>query len=284
MNTSTNGLGFDFCAFLDYDKSPEVCLFEIGNYKCEPGYSFGPVIRPRGILHYVLSGKGRLVIMNKEYHIHGGQFFYIPAGISAFYEADRQDPWEYRWAHIGGTALHEVLSDCRIDEYHPVKDIPSPSWTNGKRFDEIINDILVAYDREYYCISRMYELMDFLMNAYGQKSENTSESLQLKYVRTVIKYIQLKYSEAVHVETIAQTCGLNRSYLSRLFRDATGSTIKDYLQTYRMNAAENMLRSTGNSIQYISSAVGYSDIFTFSKAFKKHTGMSPSAYREARRL
>lgn len=279
MDTSENGLGFDFCAFLDYDKSAEVRLYEIGNYKCEPGYSYGPVVRPRGILHYVISGKGKLRIMNKEYKIHENQLFYIPADIMAYYEADHDNPWEYMWTHIGGAVMLEVLKDCQLDEYNPVKDIISPKGKYFRSLFDILSDIFNYYESEYYCISRTYEMMDYFKRAYVSETKKTSESLQLQYVRTVIKFIQLKFSEDIHVDDIALTCGLNRSYLSRLFHEATGTTIKDYLQSYRMQAAENMLKNTDSTIQYIAYAVGYNDIFTFSKAFKKHTGSSPSAFR-----
>ena len=48
----------------------------------------------------------------------------------------------------------------------------------------------------------------------------------------------------ITMENIAGICGLNRSYLSRLFHDATGYTIKGYLQTYRMQTAQKMLRES----------------------------------------
>ncbi len=276
--SDNNGVGFDFCAFLDYDNNPDVCLYEIGSYKCIPDYSYGPIVRPRGIIHYVISGKGKLVISDKEYDIHAGQIFLIPAGVSAYYKADTKDPWSYLWTHLGGTILLEILRDSGIDEFSPVKDILPIDGQNV--FTSILKDIFDNYQREYYCIGKMYEMIDYFKQTYIKENTAAIENLQLKYVKTVIKYIQLKYSEQLKVESIASTCGLNRSYLSRLFKDATGSTIQDYLLSYRMKTAENMLLTTSNSIQYIAYAVGYNDIFTFSKAFKKHVGSAPSDYRK----
>ncbi len=280
MNTKTNGLGFDFCAFLDYDKSDDVRLYEIGQYVAVPGYSYGPVIRPRGIMHYVTSGKGMLRIMGKEYQIHADQLFYIPAGISAYYIADNDEPWTYCWAHLGGNAFHELMNDCEINEMHPVRDMIMLENEKESAPIRIMQDLLKGYEREYYSIAKTYELMDYLKSAYAKNELETSDSMQLQYVRTVIKFIHLKFSEQIHMDDIAQTCGLNRSYLSRLFHDATGSTIKEFLTTYRINIAKNMLKNTDNSIQYVAFAVGYNDIFTFSKAFKKFAGMSPSDYRK----
>ena len=278
MKMKRNGIGFDFCVFTDYDSSADVHLYEIGNYSCEPGYSYGPIIRSRGIMHYVMSGKGILKMEKKVYEIHGGQIFYIPAGISAYYAADQDTPWSYRWLHIGGTELHSVLRDIGLDENNPVLDVTSKSDTNST-FETLINDIFENYERQYYCIGKVYEIMDYLKKEHGHSDSETSDNLQLQYVRTVIKYIQLKFSEQIHMDDIAHTCGLNRSYLTRLFHEATGYTVKGYLLSYRMKAAQKMLKESDYPIQYIGSAVGYTDIFTFSKAFKKYSGLTPSEYR-----
>ena len=278
MIMKENGLGFDFCVFTDYDSSAEVRLYELGNYVCEPGYSYGPVIRPRGIIQYVLSGKGMLRIGRKIFEISKDQIFYIPAGVSAYYEADKEDPWCYKWLHIGGTVFYSALNELGIDETNPVVDVGVQEGEENV-FRNIVDDIFSGYEREFYCIGKMYELMDYLKKRYGRQDPDTPESLQLHYVRTVIKYIQLKYAEPIHMEDIAGTCGLNRSYLTRLFHEATGYTIKGYLLSHRMNTAQKLLKETDYPVQYIAAAVGYSDIFVFSKAFKKYSGCAPSEFR-----
>ena len=279
MQMKENGIGFDFCAFTDHDSSAEVRLYEIGSYVCEPGYSYGPIIRSRGIIHYVISGKGILKIGEKIHKVHENQIFFIPSGVLAYYKADKDDPWAYKWLHIGGTEFLALLAEIGLGEKNPVLDVSSQRREPGD-FDTLFDEIFENYESEYYCLGKLYEIMDFLRREYGRIDEASEESQQLQYVRTVIKYIQLKFSEQITMENIAGVCGLNRSYLSRLFHDATGHTIKGYLQIYRMQTAQKMLRESDYSISYIGNAVGYTDIFTFSKAFKKHTGCTPSSYRE----
>ena len=62
--------GCDFCKFVNYEKSDDLYLYEVGSYACEPGYSYEHFVIKRCILHYVFKGKGRLVLDGKEYHIH----------------------------------------------------------------------------------------------------------------------------------------------------------------------------------------------------------------------
>ena len=78
-------------------------------------------------------------------------------------------------------------------------------------------------------------------------------------------------------ENIAFALGLNRSYLTRLFKEATGYSLQEYLLTYRMKMAIKLLSENKLSVSEIAEAVGYTDTFTFSKAFKRHFGQSPSA-------
>lgn len=101
----------------------------------------------------------------------------------------------------------------------------------------------------------------------------------LIYVKNVISYIQLKYSEPIKIEDISYSLGLNRSYLTRLFKDATGYSLQDYLLTYRMKMAVKLLIENKMSVSEIAQAVGYVDTFTFSKAFKRHFGEAPSAFK-----
>lgn len=81
------------------------------------------------------------------------------------------------------------------------------------------------------------------------------------------------------MDDIAHACGLDRSYMTRLFKEATGRTPQDYLMSYRMKSACTMLEKGNISIQNIAYSVGYSDYATFSKAFKRYIKVSPNEYR-----
>lgn len=267
-------IGCDFCKFVNYESSDDFYLFEVGTNACVPGYSYEHFVSKRCILHFVFKGKGRLVLGGNEYHIHAHQAFLIPEDSKAFYQADEEDPWEYAWLHIGGPKHLSILKEAGLDSNNPV-------FTPTACADEIENlvyDIINHYDREYYCIGSIYRLFDYLIKYSKDKADNTVNN-SLLYVKNVISYIQLKYSEPVTIETIAFSCGLNRSYLTRLFKNATGYSLQEYLIVYRMKMACKILTETTYNIQSVAALVGYNDAFNFTKAFKKHTGKSPTEYR-----
>ena len=267
--------GFDQRWFLDYDNSNDFYLYEIGTYQCTPRYGYGPAIRTRDIIHFVISGKGRLYMNDLCYEISKGQGFLIPANVKAYYEADEEDPWHYIWIHVGGVRLSEVFYLTGIGENQPVFTPESQE----SRPEIILNEIIQMRQQELYCIGKLYELFSF-MTTTSTTRVRKEISPQLQYVQKTIKYIQLKYSEQLKVDDISYACGLNRSYLSRLFKDATGTSVQAYIMSYRMKKAVTLMAETNKTIQDISLAVGYNDIFTFSKAFKKCYGIAPSEYRK----
>lgn len=279
MIPNTPSDGYDFCDFLNYDNMQDLHLYEIGTYKCPPSYSYGPVIRTKSIIHYVYSGEGRLILENQEYKIKGKQGFLIPAGKLAFYEADKKNPWSYCWLHVGGYQLDSILQQIGLSLSSPIY-IPKEDNTS---FESAFQNLMDARKRELSCIGKLYDLFD-VMCTTSQNRFLPESDLQLEYVRRIINFIQLKYSEPLHVTEIAIMCGLDRSYMTRLFKEATGSTIQDYIIQYRIKKAKKLLENTNSSIQHISLSVGYSDIFIFSKAFKKITGFSPSQWRKNMRL
>jgi AraC family transcriptional regulator of arabinose operon len=76
------------------------------------------------------------------------------------------------------------------------------------------------------------------------------------------------------VEGIADALGLDRRYLSRLFKEHTGSTIQEYLIHTRMEAADQYLRQ-GYAVQEAAALSGYRDTPNFSRMYKLHFGIAP---------
>ena len=266
--------GCDFCKFVNYEDSDDFYLYELGQNKCEPLYSYEHLVKNRIILHFIVKGKGILRINNNEYDVREHQIFLIPENTRAFYQADKDDPWEYIWFHIGGPKIPLILKEAGLDSDHPVY----TPLSCADKIEELARDILANYTRQYYCVGSLYKICDYMIE-YSSRKEEREINNSLLYVKNVISYIQLKYSEPVKIDKIAFSLGLNRSYLTRLFKDATGYSLQEYLQTYRMKMAVKLLADNSLSIAQVAANVGYSDTFTFSKAFKRHFGKSPSDYR-----
>lgn len=113
----------------------------------------------------------------------------------------------------------------------------------------------------------------------GQMERCIQERRSSRPVRVAKEYIARHYMKTLTLEEISKHVHLNASYLSIVFKKETGQNFSDYLTSYRIEMAKNMLRQGDMSIAAISEAVGYADSKYFSRIFTKMVGIKPSAYR-----
>ncbi|MDD4743756.1 MAG: helix-turn-helix domain-containing protein [Eubacteriales bacterium] len=99
-------------------------------------------------------------------------------------------------------------------------------------------------------------------------------------VAMVRSIIEQQYDRPLSLTGLAEKVYLNPSYLSRLFRRETGTTLIQYLNQIRMTHACALLVSSNMKISDIAAQTGYESPSYFNQAFRKHTGMSPMAYRQ----
>ncbi len=98
-------------------------------------------------------------------------------------------------------------------------------------------------------------------------------------VQTVINHINLNVAEPHTLKSLAAICHISPSYLSALFKQETGSTLIDYINTQRVKRAAHLLASTNRSIADIAEEMGILDVNYFAKVFKRIYGVTPTRYR-----
>ncbi|MBQ9644208.1 MAG: helix-turn-helix domain-containing protein [Lachnospiraceae bacterium] len=91
-------------------------------------------------------------------------------------------------------------------------------------------------------------------------------------------YLDEHYAEDISLEQAAELVGFSKFHFSRLFKEYAGTTFYDHLVRRRVRAAQELL-STSMSITEITFRTGWGSLTSFSRSFRKYTGMSPSEYR-----
>jgi len=97
----------------------------------------------------------------------------------------------------------------------------------------------------------------------------------------ILNYIEQNYSNALSLSGISETFSLSESYIARLFKKELNCKPSEYINNVRISAAEELLLTTEMSVTEISAKVGYSDVYYFSKIFKRIVGTSPSKIRSS---
>ena len=103
-----------------------------------------------------------------------------------------------------------------------------------------------------------------------------SQRRQQQIVNYTVYYLENHYKEEITLEKLAQDQFLSPTYLSKIFKEATGVSPINYLIEIRLKRAKDMLKNDNLTIKEVASAVGYQDAYHFSKSFKKLYGVSPS--------
>ena len=97
----------------------------------------------------------------------------------------------------------------------------------------------------------------------------------------LLDYVAEHYREKISFAELAKTAHVSRPYLSQRFKEEVGVSFSDYLLSFRLNKAKELLEREKNiSCKEVALRVGYSDYAQFTKMFKKFIGESPSDYQK----
>ncbi len=91
-------------------------------------------------------------------------------------------------------------------------------------------------------------------------------------------YIDAHYTEALSLAEVAAKAGLSRFYFSRMFKEETGHSFKDYLNMKRLEAAKKLLLLPEMNISQSCYSAGFNDVSYFARIFRRYEGVSPSEF------
>lgn len=222
-------------------------------------------------------------------------------------------PW-LRAAHERGTYLGGVCSGVAFVAETGLLDgrRATTHWAVAQTFSQRYPKVLwqpehfVTEDRGLFCSGGVYSAIDLSLYLVEKfcghevalkcaKSLLVSlpRSLQSGYgvvplsrphaderVKQAEQLLQHRFDQDVSVEAVATTLAMSPRNLLRRFKAATGHLPGEYLQLLRVAAARELLERGRAPVQKVASAVGYEDVASFRSVFKRHTGMTPTDYRD----
>jgi AraC family transcriptional regulator of arabinose operon len=273
--TYLNHAGFQ-CLDQIKNSSIDLYLSTCGMQNCIPSHSFGPGIRTEYLLHFIMDGKGYYKVRGKVHTLKKGDFFLIWPNSQIYYEADKKNPWSYVWVGFQGVKAASYLNHAGLDADHLIGHLPDVSLI-FTFVQQMMWSRQLTISNELKRDSMLYQILAALIDNHYQvlPKEDKYEYPYSVYVNQAMDYISIHYNESVKINDIAAYIGIDRSYLTQVFKKEIQISPQEYLIKYRMDQAEILLRDKNIKIKSVAQAVGYNDALTFSKMYKKIKGINP---------
>ncbi len=125
--------------------------------------------------------------------------------------------------------------------------------------------------------ARIYRLLFLLFENNLLRLQQTEEQPVIKAITT---YLEQHFNEEIDVPLLSRRFGYSAAHLCRKFKSVTGLSPMMYLHVFRLETAREKLKYTPASIGEIAAECGFPDANYFTRCFKKHFGVPPTAYRK----
>lgn len=162
--------------------------------------------------------------------------------------------------------------------------------TNGIKMQYFIKNIedvcdefaqLIKSNKKAEIAVKLAGLLLMLINNMNKPVENREEKNVGYMVADIVDFIGENYSWLENIGEIAEKFFISREYLCKIFKKQTGVTVISYLNTLKLEKAQQLLTSSNKRISEIVALCGYSSSTYFGKLFAEKYGMSPREYRKS---
>jgi len=188
----------------------------------------------------------------------------------------RKHPWLHSWITCAGPRADALIAEAGLPLCTP---IPLPSPTIADRTLLGLYHELTIYAQPDQVIQE--SLIRLLLSEASRARAGDPGRADPDDILWVRRRLDRELDREVPLDALARAAGMSPRHLVRRFLATWGLTPAAYHLRMRMTYAKTLLDQPGVPLAPIARAVGYVDAFAFSKAFKRHTGVSPQDYRGA---
>lgn len=281
-------LHFNNCYTENQDISDEITLIQIGDLFCEGDRFIEKHEQICYEISLVISGYGTFCTNDQSYKVKQGDIYLNVPGEFHSGKADASEPFRYFYLgfDFNEKSLHNDLL-CKIKQafdrvvYPIARDTIGMEYPFVKFFSEIIENNECSKE-----MMKMF-LKQIVIMAYRSFSGNSSTPYLPenerdegnKIVYKVIHYLENNIEGIQNLPLIAEKLGYSYFYISHLFANKTGRSLQEYYNQIRFEKAKDFIQKDQMSFTQIAEKLNYGSIHSFSRAFKRMAGYSPSEFK-----
>jgi AraC-like DNA-binding protein len=200
-----------------------------------------------------------------------------PPGAEQFYSWEKTpDTERHSWMHVEGSWVTHQVESQKLPVGKPFS-LPDDS-VMVESLTTMFEEIQLGINSDPVMLKNHFE--NWARGIRRQIHPSASARSIPQGLLSVRRQLDADFRRIPPLDELAQLAAMSRSHLCHRFRECFGSSISEYVIRKRMAVAQRMLYEVDARPGEIAEAVGYPDIFQFSKQFKKSFGLSPSEYRK----
>jgi AraC family transcriptional regulator, arabinose operon regulatory protein len=248
-------------------------------YKNEEGWRWETVIPGFYNLWYALEGRGHLQCDGLHYSVAPGSVFLFAPGQRVAASHDPEKPVRNFAAHFLPADARGVPRESAVCPALAGARIRSTSW-----FTETIRMLMDCW-REGNALARRQAngLVYQLLLAAVRDARRCDGACSDERMQGVVTSLLESPGHWRSVAEMARCAGCSPAHFSRRFRTLTGKSPNRFLVERRIERAGRLLTDSPLRIGEIAEALGYADVYFFSRQFRKETGLTPTAWRRRNR-
>ncbi|MEI7026268.1 helix-turn-helix domain-containing protein [Paenibacillus sp. y28] len=241
----------------------------------------------RSVLCYITQGEGRLYINEAIYSLKPLQLYLLTPGMRLTAVSDSSQA-AYYLIFVDGvlmntsTATFTVLQQPQ-EAFLPLKPgrIPlAPAAQIQPRLKEL-NEAYRRKESRFVLNTRFQELIQLIISNILPAQEQAGPE---NGIEQSMEYMHLNYPSKIKLDTLAELAGFTPTSYSREFKKTIGVSPIEYLNSYRISQAKQMLLDKRRSVKEVALHTGFGSEFYFSRMFRKETGIAPTLYMKRKEI
>ncbi len=282
MNDPCKVFSFDRIFDKELLRLPAADLFQIAELSLVRG---GEICEHRQLcdeITYAVSGKATVFYGDGQMTLTPRQVHFIRKGEVHRIVADEDENFHYYCIGF----LPHTDEDC-VGQFYRLLGEHSELVLNDEGsirsvFDRLMNELFVNDAQSetmlncYFCM--MTVMLSRLLTA-GENIPSVSTAVGSHAAYRVLKYIDKNYLHIEKVQDIADALSYSEYYLSHIFREKIGMTVKEYLMQKKVSTAAILLKTSNMTVGETAAHLGFSSLHSFGIAFRRYMGTSPTDFR-----
>lgn len=252
------------------------CLFA-GRLSCAEGWEEKTHAHPFCEIMFVLSGEGEITVKERNYTVRHGDIIVYNPSVEHSERATADAGVEFAFFGISNFKIGELPTDFLID------DLTSPVLHTGdeERYSLYFRSLVeeISSDQPYNELMVKYWARLILIGVLRLANISEAKFVTNATFTRIHEYLTNHFSEISCMDQICETLGINKYYLSHVFKKYMGTPPMQYVTLRRITHAKRLLRETELPASAVAEACGYQDRVLFFKAFRKLENMTPGEFR-----